>query len=252
MSGGFTPSVHLYSQSRGKLHWNEALQAFIPGQSAECERSAGACRGGRATLLWRWADGAAGRGRRRAAAVSGRARTHAAAGRRRCSGARRESLRGLAERCHHARSAARRTRRIPVDRARQALHHDGNGDRPGQDMNLNALAIVAAGLNVPIPQVGLTTFRMPYTPVTFGSLAGISRGDLFIRSAPRRLTSGRARRERCSYVGRGSAPAIFRAAARTCTPRWRASAAPCATPAASSMPLPWGRSRSSARMRPSS
>jgi sarcosine oxidase subunit alpha len=27
--------------------------------------------------------------------------------------------------------------------------------------------------------VGLTTFRMPYTPVTFGSLAGISRGDLF-------------------------------------------------------------------------
>ncbi len=45
MSGGFTPSVHLFSQSRGKLAWNEPLQAFVPGQSAECERSAGACRG---------------------------------------------------------------------------------------------------------------------------------------------------------------------------------------------------------------
>jgi sarcosine oxidase subunit alpha len=33
--------------------------------------------------------------------------------------------------------------------------------------------------------VGLTTFRMPYTPVTFGSMAGISRGDLF---DPRRTT----------------------------------------------------------------
>jgi sarcosine oxidase subunit alpha len=51
MSGGFTPSVHLFSQSRGKVAWNEALQAFIPGVSAECERSAGACRG----MYWRMA-----------------------------------------------------------------------------------------------------------------------------------------------------------------------------------------------------
>jgi sarcosine oxidase, subunit alpha len=49
----------------------------------------------------------------------------------------------------------------------------------GKTSNLNAMAIVAKSLDVPIPQVGLTTFRMPYTPVTFGSLAGISRGDLF-------------------------------------------------------------------------
>src|ERR1019366_2932409 len=41
----FTPSVHLFSQSRGKLTWSDALTAFIPGSSAENERSAGACRG---------------------------------------------------------------------------------------------------------------------------------------------------------------------------------------------------------------
>ena len=45
MSGGYTPSVHLFSQSRGKLEWNEALQAFLPGSPRERERSAGACRG---------------------------------------------------------------------------------------------------------------------------------------------------------------------------------------------------------------
>ena len=45
MSGGFTPSVHLFSQSRGKLTYNEELKSFIPGISVEAERSAGACRG---------------------------------------------------------------------------------------------------------------------------------------------------------------------------------------------------------------
>ena len=45
MCGGFTPSVHLFSQSRGKLIWDERLQAFLPGRPAERARSAGACRG---------------------------------------------------------------------------------------------------------------------------------------------------------------------------------------------------------------
>ena len=43
MSGGWTPSVHLFSQSRGKLVFDEALQVFKPGASAQRERSAGAC-----------------------------------------------------------------------------------------------------------------------------------------------------------------------------------------------------------------
>jgi sarcosine oxidase subunit alpha len=56
----------------------------------------------------------------------------------------------------------------------------------GKTSNLNAMAIVAQKLAVPIPRVGLTTFRMPYTPVSFGSFAGISRGDLFdpLRTTP--------------------------------------------------------------------
>ena len=39
---------------------------------------------------------------------------------------------------------------------------------------------------LPIPQVGHTTFRMPYTPVTFGALAGTARGALFepVRRTP--------------------------------------------------------------------
>ncbi|MHA0111123.1 hypothetical protein ACXYUI_28920, partial [Klebsiella pneumoniae] len=35
MSGGFTPTVHLFSQSRGKLAFDPACQAHVPAQSTE-------------------------------------------------------------------------------------------------------------------------------------------------------------------------------------------------------------------------
>ena len=56
----------------------------------------------------------------------------------------------------------------------------------GKTSNLNALGIVARSLGKTPPQVGLTTFRMPYTPVTFGSFAGLARGELFdpVRRTP--------------------------------------------------------------------
>jgi sarcosine oxidase subunit alpha len=56
----------------------------------------------------------------------------------------------------------------------------------GKTSNMNALAFVAQELGKPIPEVGLTTFRQPYTPVTFGTIAGATRGDLFdpVRKTP--------------------------------------------------------------------
>ncbi|MGQ3032156.1 MAG: sarcosine oxidase subunit alpha, partial [Ferrovibrionaceae bacterium] len=49
----------------------------------------------------------------------------------------------------------------------------------GKMSNMNALGIVADALRRDIPEIGLTTFRPPYTPVTFGAFAGTSRGQLF-------------------------------------------------------------------------
>jgi sarcosine oxidase subunit alpha len=56
----------------------------------------------------------------------------------------------------------------------------------GKTSNMNALGIAAAALERPIPAVGLTSFRMPYTPVTFGTFAGPARGTLFepVRHTP--------------------------------------------------------------------
>uniref|UniRef100_UPI0035C81EBA glycine cleavage T C-terminal barrel domain-containing protein n=1 Tax=Citreimonas sp. TaxID=3036715 RepID=UPI0035C81EBA len=56
----------------------------------------------------------------------------------------------------------------------------------GKLSNINGLAVLSQALNAPIPQVGTTTFRPPYTPVSMGAIAGEARGALFqpIRRTP--------------------------------------------------------------------
>ena len=56
----------------------------------------------------------------------------------------------------------------------------------GKLSNINGLAVLAQSLSEDIPQVGTTTFRPPYTPISMGSIAGEARGDLFqpIRRTP--------------------------------------------------------------------
>ena len=56
----------------------------------------------------------------------------------------------------------------------------------GKTANVNALGIAADALAMAPEQVGLTTFRPPYTPVTFGTFAGAARGALFdpVRETP--------------------------------------------------------------------
>jgi sarcosine oxidase subunit alpha len=193
MSGGYTPCVHLFSQSRGKLIWDEALQAFIPGTGAERERSAGACRGVY-DLAAALQDGAAA-----GTAASHLTRMEYPA--RHTTMAAQAVLGALPAQSASARQKAFVDWQNDVTTGDLALatregfrsiEHvkryttTGMATDQGKTSNLNALAIVAAALGKTIPEVGVTTFRMPYTPVSFGSLAGRTRGDLFdpVRTTP--------------------------------------------------------------------
>uniref|UniRef100_UPI0035672867 glycine cleavage T C-terminal barrel domain-containing protein n=1 Tax=Shimia sp. TaxID=1954381 RepID=UPI0035672867 len=49
----------------------------------------------------------------------------------------------------------------------------------GKLSNINGLATLAGQLNAPIPAVGTTTFRPPYTPISFGAIAGEARDAVF-------------------------------------------------------------------------
>ena len=82
--------------------------------------------------------------------------------------------------------------RLAVQEGFESVEHvkrytlTGFGTDQGKTSNINALAILAETLGEPIPSVGITTFRPPYTPVTFAAMGGRDRGDLF---DPARLTS---------------------------------------------------------------
>ncbi|MDA9865326.1 sarcosine oxidase subunit alpha family protein [bacterium] len=56
----------------------------------------------------------------------------------------------------------------------------------GKLSNINGLAVLSDVLDMPIPSVGTTTFRPPYTPITMGAIAGEARGELFqpVRQTP--------------------------------------------------------------------
>jgi len=204
MSGGFTPSVHLFSQSRGKLIWNDDLKAFVPGESAENVRSAGACRGvfGLAQAL---SDGAAA-GAAAGPSVGPAGSTAAAPAPRQFTvDAPTRSVEGYLGALPVAdapskekafvdwqndvttKDLALATREgfISIEHVKRYTT-TGMATDQGKTSNLNAMAIVAQKLDVPLPRVGHTTFRMPYTPVSFGAFAGTSRGDLFdpVRTTP--------------------------------------------------------------------
>ena len=49
----------------------------------------------------------------------------------------------------------------------------------GKLSNINGLAILSDTLGASIPQVGTTTFRPPYTPISMGSIAGEARAEIF-------------------------------------------------------------------------
>jgi sarcosine oxidase subunit alpha len=205
MCGGFTPSVHLFSQSRGKLLWDEGLQAFLPGTPAERVRSAGACRGVFA-LGAALADGAAA-GAAAAREATAPARTGVCPSGAGAASAMPPAAGGGAGFAGALPQPAGARARAFVDWQNDVTTKDlalatregfrsiehikrytttGMATDQGKTSNLNALGIVSRTLGKAIPQVGLTTFRMPYTPVSFGSFAGLSRGELFdpVRATP--------------------------------------------------------------------
>ncbi len=159
-SGGWNPNVHLWSQSRGALRFDDDLAAFVPDQPVQACRAVGAAAGdlsldriieGGADLaygiepLWR-VDVPGQRGMafldiQNDVTVSD---VHLA-------------LREGYSNVEH------------VKRYTTA----GMGIDQGKTGNINIIGTVAMQQGVPLQDVGTTTFRSPYTPVSFGAIGGL-------------------------------------------------------------------------------
>jgi sarcosine oxidase subunit alpha len=191
MSGGWTPSVHLFSHSKGKLDWNEDGQMFLPGAPAEACYCAGAGNGGfgLATALSQGAE--AGAAAAAAAGFRTRATTYKVDGEVQLTGI---SNRDLPTDRDASRAKAfvdfqndvtAKDIRLAVREGFRSIEHikryttTGMATDQGKTSNINGLAIASDAVRHPAPTVGLTTFRPPYTPTTFGAFAGYNRGALF-------------------------------------------------------------------------
>jgi sarcosine oxidase, subunit alpha len=193
MSGGWTPSAHLFSQSRGKLRFEPAIDGFLPGAAAQAVRSAGANNGAydlAACLAGGFAAGAA------AASASAERRFAASPTRTGFQPARVLPTDADPKRVKafidFQNDVTAKDIKLAVREGFESVEHvkryttTGMATDQGKTSNMNALALLGETLNKPILEVGTTTFRPPYTPVTFGALVGPARHALFdpLRKTP--------------------------------------------------------------------
>ena len=189
MSGGWSPVVHLFCHTQGKLAFDEVKACFVPQVPREATRWAGAV-GGTFDLAGALAEGAD-RGAQ-AAAAAGFGDASAQQAPLDCE----EPALGTIE----ARWMVPTT--APIGRAKgkhfvdyqndstaadirlaaregfDNIEHmkrytlSGFGTDQGKTGNINALAILSDAVDRSIASTGTTTFRPPYTPVPFGVMGG--------------------------------------------------------------------------------
>ena len=164
MAGGWTPTVHLWSHSKGSLVWRDDLGAYVPDQPNENVRCVGACAG-----MWDFGNGA----------VIDMLPTPKDQSR----------IKAFVD---FQNDVTAKDIKLAVREGFRSIEHikryttTGMATDQGKTSNLNGLQIASTALSKPVTDIGLTTFRPPYTPQTFGALAGHAKGALFqpLRKSP--------------------------------------------------------------------
>lgn len=174
VSGGWSPTLHLHSQAGGKNRYVPEIAAFVPDQTRQNHISVGAA-AGRFRLTDCILDGEqAGQGSTRSSVLLPEPGTGVA------MGSSRESIGAVGSKCFL--DLQHDVTRSDIDLAHRegfrSVEHLkryttlGMATDQGKTSNLSALTRLAELRQQPIPQVGTTTFRPPYTPVTLGTIAG--------------------------------------------------------------------------------
>ena len=194
VSGGWDPTVHLFSQSGGRLAYDDVQHCFVPGTAVQPARAAGAANGafmladcvaqGNAAGVQALRDAGFAVAMplvatRTALAVHPLWEIPAVAG----------SAKKFVDQQGDVTAAdlalAAREGYVSVEHAKRYTT-TGMGIDQGKIGNITAFGILGNLTARSVPQVGTTTFRPPYVPVTMGALAGREIGALFepVRKTP--------------------------------------------------------------------
>jgi sarcosine oxidase, subunit alpha len=182
MSGGFTPTAHLYCQAKGRLTWDEQCLAFVPGGSIEGVSVIGAANGSFSVAS------SLDQGRAAIAALRGEGGTKGAS-------ARRENTLAAEPIWPDAASEGRawidmqndvtlKDVRLAASESYVSVEHLkryttlGMATDQGKTSNVNGIAALAVATGRAMDAVGTTTYRPPYVPIPMPALAGLRAGAL--------------------------------------------------------------------------
>ncbi len=157
MAGGWTPSIHLWSHSKGGMAWSDEWGAFLPDRPNEKARCVGACGG-----KWNFGSGVS----------IGQLPTQKDPTR----------LKAFVD---FQNDVTAKDIALAIREGYRSVEHikryttNGMATDQGKTSNLNALQLASSSLDRPVEAIGLTTFRPPYTPQSFGAFAGHAKDALF-------------------------------------------------------------------------
>ena len=186
-SGGWTPSLHLYCHAKGKPQWDDAGGSYRPGAAIAGIDVVGAAAGiwDLDGMLRHAAPDNASRSETKVRQWTAPTPLHTGPGKRVWVDLQNDVTAddiGLAVRENF--SAVEHLKRYTTV---------GMGTDQGKTSNVNALAVLATVTSRKVADLGTTTFRPPFVPVSMATVAGAERGEL---QAPiRRLPAENAHRE---------------------------------------------------------
>lgn len=190
VSGGWNPAVHLHSQSRGTLRYDTDIEAFVPDQPMQASTTVGGANGyfsltdclsqGTQAGLAAAQDCGFSSERSKAPEITGdrpdsyniEAYWTAQSDDSRCK--------AFADIAGDVTVAdlhlAVREGYFKIEHLKRYTTA-GMGFDQGKTANVNTIGIIAGLLGKPLPEVGTTTFRSPYSLVEFGAIAGSRRAN---------------------------------------------------------------------------
>ena len=183
MSGGWNPALHIWCHNGGKIQFDDALQSFRPKSHTDNIVAVGAANGSMSV-----------------AATLAEAQTF---GKKATRFKVEEPERGALESLWFAPATGKYNEgnkhfidfqndvtaadlELAQREGYESIEHTkryttfGMATDQGKTSNLNGLGVLSEATGKTIPEIGVTTFRPPYTPYSFGSIAGALTNDLFL------------------------------------------------------------------------
>lgn len=196
MSGGWNPALHLWCHNGGKIKFDDAIASFRPNTHADAIAAIGAANG--TMTLAETLNEAVAAGEAAARAVNSKAKASKIK-----LPAIDEPQRGALEPLWFAPATggynegnkhfidfqndvtaadlelAQREGYESVEHTKRYTTF-GMATDQGKTSNINGLGVLSEATGKSIPEIGITTYRPPYTPYSFGSIAGALTGKLFL------------------------------------------------------------------------